>query len=174
MRILDIWISNRDTGAVLLHKNYSGVEFVKSELFGSITSVIFNWNFSADQGNQAINSIEFGNKVLHFSLQNNTVLIIIAIEAGFERDKLTHLFDKIFKYFHEEGFCDKMKDYTINTDEYLGFIPSLDQLINDFENKLKIPTSISVEDKIKTVLKRVANGEIDSREASEIIKKLNE
>ena len=172
MKILDIWITNRDTGAVLLHKNYSGIEFVRSELFGSITSVIFNWNFSENQDEQAVSSIEIGNKGLHFSLQENSALIIIAVEAGFERDKLSHLFDKIFEHFVLEGFCDKLTDYALNTDEYLKFIPTMDKLIEDFEKKLQVSPPISVEDKIKDVLQKVVNGEVDSSEASELIKKL--
>ncbi|MHA1784863.1 MAG: hypothetical protein ACTSVE_06665, partial [Candidatus Helarchaeota archaeon] len=64
MEILDVWIMNKDTGAILLHRNYSGVELIKSELFGSIMSAIFNWSFSEDPDEQTINSIEIADKSL--------------------------------------------------------------------------------------------------------------
>lgn len=176
--ILDVWIANKDTGAILLHQNYSGVEFVKSELFGSILSAIFNWNFSDDPNQLGINSLEIGNKALHFSMREHSVLLICAVNthSGFAYDKLLNFFDVIIDKFAKDGWYEKVNDFMLDTDEYNKFIPVLDQIVNDFEEKLdKI---INFEEKpidqlsIKEILKKVADEEMDAKSAADLIEKI--
>ena len=173
--ILDVWIANKDTGAILLHQNYSGVEFVKSELFGSILSAIFNWNFSEDPDQLGISSIEMGNKALHFSLREHSVLLILAInsQSGFDEQKLLHLFDVITVKFAKDGWYEKVNDFMLDTDEYKKFLPVLDQIVRDFEEKLKKRLTPKVQLTTKDILKKVADGEMDAKSAADLIEKIN-
>ncbi|NHI93102.1 MAG: hypothetical protein EAX96_11415 [Candidatus Lokiarchaeota archaeon] len=173
--ILDIWIVNKDTGVILLHRNYSEVELIKSELFGSILSAIFNWNFSDDPDEQeGIKSIELGDKALHFSLEENSILLIIGINVseGFDQHKLMHLFDVIIKKFAEDGWYEKVNDIMLDTDEYNKFIPVLDSIVKDFEDKLKNRFTSDVQLSIKEILLKVANGEMEAKAAADLIEKL--
>lgn len=172
--ILDVWIANKDTGAILLHQNYSGVEFVKSELFGSILSAIFNWNFSEDPTEFGISSIEIGNKALHFSLRENSVLLIFAINvySGFDAQKLMHLFDVITEKFAKDGWYEKVNDFMLDTDEYKKFLPALDQIVEDFEEKLGKRFTPKEQLSIKEILKKVVDGEMEAKSAADLIEKL--
>ena len=172
--ILDVWIANKDTGVILLHQNYSGVELVKSELFGSILSAVFNWNFSDDPSELGVSSIELGTKALHFSLREHSVLIIFAInvQSGFDQDKLMHLFDVITEKFAEDGWYEKVNDMMLDTDEYKGFLPALDQIVNDFEEKLEKRFIRKEPLTTQEILKKVADGEIDAKTAADLIEKI--